>query len=79
MKNKKERKTMLKIEQIDNNHQRLKVFGGWLVKAYTPVVHMMPDQGFQEGWDWRIAMAFVPDPKHEWKIKKSNHENKKEK
>ena len=58
----------MKFEQIDDNHQRAKVFGGWLVKAYENVMHNMVDQELNDGWDWRVAMTFVPDPKHQWII-----------
>jgi len=34
---------------------RLKVFGGWLVKAL-------------EGRYIAVALTFVPDPKHEWRL-----------
>lgn len=47
------------FEQIDDHHQRAKVPGGWLVKAYESVTHY---------WGCRIAMAFVPDPNHVWAI-----------
>lgn len=53
-------------EQIDAYHQRAEVFGGWLVKAYEDVEHYIPDQGLRSGWDWRVAMVFIPDPAHEW-------------
>ena len=55
-------------EDIDNYHTRAKVFGGWIVKASESVTHDTRDNGMQSGWDWRIAMVFVPDPKHEWKL-----------
>ena len=58
----------LEFEVIDDHHQRAKVIGGWLVKAYEDVTHVLPGQGLQSGWDWRVAMAFVPDPNHEWTI-----------
>jgi hypothetical protein len=60
----------MKWEQIDDHHDRSKIFGGWLVKASTPVVHNMIDtgHGMSDGWDWRIALCFVPDPNHEWTI-----------
>jgi hypothetical protein len=54
-------------EQIDPYHQRAKVFGGWLVKVYEDVVHETPN-GKHGGWDWRIAMTFVPDHLHVWKL-----------
>ena len=55
-------------EEIDSHHQRAKVFGGWLVKADEPVSHVMIEGDVDSGWDWRVAMAFVPDPRHEWKV-----------
>lgn len=60
----------MKWEEIDNNHQRAKVFGGWLVKTFEDVYHGRGRFGndMQEGWDWRVAMTFVPDPNHEWEV-----------
>lgn len=55
-------------EQIDSCHQRCKVLGGWLVKAYESVAHILPQGDCMDGWDWRVSMCFVPDPNHEWKI-----------
>ncbi len=56
------------FEDIDNYHRRAKVPGGWLVKVSEPVVHDSRQQGMVSGWDWRVAMTFIPDPKHEWII-----------
>lgn len=56
-------------EEIDNFHSRAKVFGGWIVKSMEDVMHNT-DDGMNFGWDWRVAMAFVPDAKHEWEIDK---------
>lgn len=51
-------------------YRRTKVFGGWLVEATTNVVHDMNYEngqgGMNDGWDWRIALTFVPDPLHQW-------------
>ena len=57
-------------EIIDPYHQRAKILGGWLVKAYEDVIHNQEQygQGMSGGWDWRIAMCFVPDEGHYWKI-----------
>ena len=55
-------------EDIDNYHRRAKVFGGWIVKASEDVTHNTTNNGMQSGWDWRIAMVFVPDPNYEWKL-----------
>lgn len=57
-----------KFERIDDYHSRAKVHGGWLVKVCENVVHVLDDRGMDCGWDYRIAMAFVPDPKHEWEV-----------
>lgn len=58
-------------EQIDDYHQRAKVFGGWLVKAYEQCAH--PEQ-YERTWqfDLRVAMAFVPDPQYQWKLKEED-------
>ncbi len=55
-------------EVIDSFHQRAKVPGGWLVKAYEEICHNIEGQGVISGWDFRITMAFVPDVNHEWII-----------
>ncbi|MBL4832639.1 MAG: hypothetical protein JKY26_01585 [Pseudomonas sp.] len=59
-----------KWEQIDAEHQRAKVPGGWLVKAYENVEHfnLVEHRHNESGWDWRIAMAFVPDANHQWRV-----------
>ncbi|KKX53268.1 hypothetical protein X546_20545 [Brevibacillus borstelensis cifa_chp40] len=56
-------------EQIDKYGEefRAKVPGGWLVKICFEVAHDTSN-GLQSGWDWRPALAFVPDPNHEWRI-----------
>lgn len=59
----------LNWESMDNYHERVKIFGGWLVKAREEVMHDRSEfgQGMIGGWDWRLTMCFVPDPNHEWK------------
>ena len=54
-------------EKIDDYTQRARVLGGWLVKTFEDVAHKT-DDGMNDGWDWRVAMAFVPDPNYDWKI-----------
>ena len=54
-------------EQLDPYHQRAKVPGGWLVKSFNNVVHIVNDGTPVSGWDWRTSMTFVPDPNHDWK------------
>jgi len=57
-------------EIIDDDHKRLNVYGGWLVKAYENVAHcQMQNDGCisgEYGYDWRVAMCFVPDANHNW-------------
>ena len=63
-------------EEIDEEHFRAAVPGGWLVKTYTEVCHDQSHHGhgMQGGWDWRVAMAFVPDPGYEWVINQKETE-----
>ena len=58
----------MKFEDIDDNHQRAKVHGGWIVKTFENVIHDVYEGMMRDGWDWRVAMCFVPDPNHEWII-----------
>lgn len=57
-------------EQIDDYHLRAKVIGGWIVKAYEDVMHQDPNEEDQwdSGYDYRVAICFVPDQNHEWKL-----------
>lgn len=57
----------IKWEDIDPFHKRAMIPGGWLVKAFEDVIEDRYGQGMKGGWQWRIAMCFVPDPTHEWK------------
>jgi hypothetical protein len=61
-----------KYEKVDDNTERAKVIGGWIVKTTEDVFHVAPDWGdasyFKSGWDWRISTCFVPDPNHEWEL-----------
>jgi hypothetical protein len=60
-------------EEIGDGEFRAKVPRGWLVKICADVheIGTQPD-GYMachgSGWNYRVALAFVPDPKHEWKI-----------
>ena len=47
---------------------RAKVQGGWIVKVLEPVVHMEEYNGMVDGWDFRVAITFVPDPDYLWEI-----------
>jgi len=67
----KPRKITWNWEQIDPYHQRCRVIGGWLVKAYEGVHQAIyAENGYDNvaGFDYRVAMAFVPDPAYEWEI-----------
>ncbi len=59
----------LEWEIIDPYHQRAKVPGGWIFKALEDVSHdkSCDGHGMDSGWDYRVAICFVPDPNHEWK------------
>ena len=50
-------------EEIDGYSERAKVFGGWLVRCYEP--YWDGDQQYEYRY---VAMAFIPDPNHEWEI-----------
>jgi len=49
-------------EDIDLYHRRAKVPGGWLVKIYEKIIEAGQ-------CSWCIAVCFVPDPTHSWKIR----------
>jgi len=56
-------------EQIDNYHQRCKVPGGWLVKAYEDVYADLSNYngGIQSPYSLQVSMCFLPDPNYKWK------------
>ena len=58
----------LEWEDIDSNHKRAKVIGGWLVKTYEEVCSQIhgPDTRCEFGFEWRISMCFVPDEGYNW-------------
>ena len=65
------------FEDIDGEHSRAKVFGGWIVRSVEAVFHLREtetESEFVSGWDWRVAIAFVPDPGHEWNLKDNEEE-----
>lgn len=59
---------MMEWEQIDEYHKRAKIKGGWLVKAYENAGTVMTDRTVEFGFEWRVAMCFVPDQMHAWKL-----------
>ena len=47
---------------------RAKVPGGWLVACMNDVQTFQPSmQRNDDGYEWRPALTFVPDPTHSWK------------
>lgn len=51
----------------EGNIHRLKVPGGWLVKVFEPVsIYFGESRGLDNGFDFRVAMTFMPDPEHTW-------------
>lgn len=61
--------SLLTWEHIDHHTQRAAVIGGWLVKVYEDVLTVGASFGGigSTGYEWRIAMTFVPDESHNWK------------
>lgn len=67
---------MLTWEQVPQDHSgelmRVKVPGGWLIKEYqnvqTSVNTGMPQNELKEGYEWRVAMCFMPDPEYKWEL-----------
>ena len=57
----------MKWEAIDNYTSRAKIKGGWLVKAFDPVMCELNGEPVQSG-EHHIALCFVPDPMHGWKL-----------
>lgn len=60
---------------------RAKVHGGWLVKSVSDVRTLVPDGygGYTttDGYEWRTALTFIPDPDHEWTPTRQETLNKK--
>jgi len=58
--------TSIKIEweQIDDWHERAKVFGGWIFKTCD----VYSDKDSLSGLAQRHSTCFVPDVNHEWNI-----------
>lgn len=48
--------------------QRTRTPTGWLVREVLEVAHVGPDlnEYVTTGYDWRVAMVFVPDPDGLW-------------
>jgi len=55
-------------ENIGTGEWRAKVPGGWLVKITEEVIDNLTSSigSRQTGFEWRPALAFIPDPSHEW-------------
>ncbi|RLG55660.1 MAG: hypothetical protein DRN95_07635 [Candidatus Hydrothermarchaeota archaeon] len=63
----KQTRRLLEWEKIDDNgfEWRAAVPGGWIIKVLDYVVHFNDGQR-RDGYDWRPAMTFLPDPEHNW-------------
>lgn len=48
--------------------QRSRTPTGWLVREYLDVCHINTGNGEYNttGYDWRVALTFVPDPEGVW-------------
>lgn len=59
---------MMFWEPIDplQYESRARVPGGWIVKVREDVMHH--DSEYGTGYDWRVAICFVPDPGHTWEL-----------
>lgn len=53
-------------EKIGGEIYRSKTPTGWLVREQCDVFHPDGFNGNSIGWDWRVALTFVPDPEHVW-------------
>lgn len=66
----------LKWEQIPQDLtgslNRTPIFGGWLVRLFedirSPINIGYPQPDYQQGYEWRPSICFVPDPNHEWDL-----------
>ena len=59
-------------ELVDNYTLRMKVPTGWIVKVIEDISHDQYSlgRGMQNGLDYRVALCFVPDSSHDWKLEK---------
>jgi len=59
------------IEDADKHYaqmERLLVPTGWLVRVIDSVPREYTDGRFEDGYQWRTSLVFVPDPTHDWII-----------
>ena len=58
----------IKWEALDGYHFRMKVPGGWVFKVIEDVYEdrSANGQGMCAGWQFRIAICFIPDPNYIW-------------
>ncbi len=56
------------LEQDQSGYMyRSKVPGGWMVKCVEDVlVDLNEDRKMCNGYEWRSALCFVPDPSYQW-------------
>lgn len=57
-----------RISEKDASFSRLRVPTGWLVREINECAHIGNDKNeyITTGYDWRVALAFVPDPDGAW-------------
>lgn len=59
----------LEWECVDDDTMRAWIAPlGWLVRYSEPVCHLDAELVDRYGYDWRPALAFVPDPEQKWII-----------
>lgn len=58
----------LKWEKVEDGMYRSRTPTGWLVRECGEVAHIGPElnEYVTTGYDWRVAMVFVPDPDGVW-------------
>jgi len=55
-------------ERIEMETERAEICGGWLVRTFSEATHFLADGRVQSGYDWHVALTFVPDPSHKWAL-----------
>ena len=57
-----------RVSEKDASFSRLRVPSGWLVREILECAHIGNDKNeyITTGYDWRVALAFVPDPDGVW-------------
>lgn len=57
-------------EKVEDSIERTRTPTGWLVREVCDVAHFNArnHESITTGYDWRVAMTFVPDPDGQWLI-----------